>query len=184
MTTHPSNEDTGKMVDGKELLVGRLPTFLPSNGENKASILLNCNFPCDGVIIGWDYFRRDLNIPAYPSVWRRIKDNGPYSYELIGYNELPPDEIEHHTVKIDPQERIEVKQGDILGVFYSTYNIHGAIATAVPEMGVDEKELFTTLTAEVYEEDIDVGDIVDLKDRNMCSEKRTFALRAHVLPKS
>ncbi|XP_013390781.1 uncharacterized protein LOC106164951 isoform X2 [Lingula anatina] len=175
--------DNKAMLDEKKVVVGRKAEFLPEAGENKAYVLLSYIFPCEGTILSWEYFRRDSVITPYACVWRRVAENGPHCYMLVGYTELPPsDSVDgHQVVPIDPSERIQVKPGDILGIFHSVYNIHGAVATAKKDQGVDE-DLHSTILADVYEEDIDIGDVVDFQEKNMTCEKRSFSIRAHVQP--
>lgn len=165
----------------KIVQVGRKPEFFPQHTtSNKMLLLLEDVVPSKGVIVSWQYYRREPLVPAIASVWRKLDGEG--SYKLVGQNDLPAGVMDMHVVPVNEDERISVEPGDILGIFYSHYSISGSIAcSAADREDCDNRKMFDVVELEVFEEDLDVGDVVNVTKLPHTARRMAVALQANIL---
>lgn len=161
--------------------VGIHPEDLPDTSSNKLVLLLSQSFDSAGSVVRWDYYRKAPLVPLFASIWRHVEDK---KYQLVDYNELTPGVIDFQAREIDDDEQIEVKPGDIIGVFYSRYCISGAVAMKSNDKSDSTKDSNGNITkvveVDVWEEDLSPGDIIDLDSLPHSYSDITLALQANV----
>lgn len=159
--------------------VGRHPEDLPETSNNRLVLLLSHHFASSGHVVRWDYYRKTPLVPLYVSVWRNVEGT---KYQLVDYNELLPGVIDFQAKDISEDEQIEVKSGDIVGVFYSRYAISGAIAMATSkDSGKDDNgNSARVVEVDLWEEDLSPGDVIDLEDVSHHYSNIELALQANV----
>lgn len=160
--------------------IGRHPEDLPETSSNRLMLLLSHHFDSAGRVVRWDYYRKTPLVPLYVSVWRSVEGT---KYQLVDYNELVPGVIDFQAKEIEDDEQIEVKSGDIIGVFYSRYAISGAIAMATSKDDSskdDNGNLTKVVMVDIWEEDLSPGDIIDLETTSHNYRNIDLALQANL----
>ncbi|XP_064631258.1 C-type mannose receptor 2-like [Lineus longissimus] len=153
-------------------------TKLPVTGDNWATLMLDNTFQCSGHIKIWRYYRGHSNGTAYAGVWRKISDQ---KYRLIKKTTFQPAGIGRKTVIL--RHPIGVAAGDIIGVHYDNAHAHGGIITSakMEDDAVAENELYTTLSAPIYNDQVHDGMIVDFNLHDPKVAKKTYALFAKLM---
>ena len=82
---------------------------------------------CSGQIVAWQFvrFSRDPEAAFYASVWRRV-NRRRIEYELVGANRIIGGRDRYRkwkTYVVPKEERIDVKEGQHLGIFYDNVDI-------------------------------------------------------------
>ena len=154
--------------------IGREPGSLSRLGDNRAGLMLNNRFTCEGFIKEIQYFRGDPEPTAYVGIWRQISnDEFILKHEIV----LPADVIGIHTIM--PQVPIRVDRGDFLGVHYDEAQPQGVIVYSIPEDGVlRHQELFQTQSVEIYRANIRVNQTIRLREWASNLGRKTYALKA------
>ncbi|KAH9488652.1 Basement membrane-specific heparan sulfate proteoglycan core protein, partial [Bulinus truncatus] len=154
--------------------VGRYPDKLPRGGNNWTNLLINNVFPCDGNIVGWEYYRLIPEGSAYVGVWRQhVVDS---HFNLIAKTELPSAPVGIREVDVSP---IPVKKGDFIGIFYPRSTHENVIAQAqLADDTVSSNELYQNFHLEIYDEDIQTQNLINLEDHDYKTINATFSLRA------
>ncbi|CAL1546871.1 unnamed protein product [Lymnaea stagnalis] len=153
--------------------VGRNPDKLPRNGTNWANLLINNAFPCDGSVVGWQYYRLIPQGTAYVGVWRQT-DSG---FELVRKTALPPGRVGiREVVMPDP---IPVQKGDFIGIFYPRNAPNNVIAQAqIEDDFVSSEELYQNYYVQLFDEMIQPGVPLDITSFPFQTNNATFSLRA------
>ncbi|KAH9488649.1 hypothetical protein Btru_064884 [Bulinus truncatus] len=154
--------------------VGRNPDKLPRTGNNWANLLINNVFPCDGNIVGWEYYRLIPEGSAYVGVWRQhVVDS---HFNLISKTELPSAPVGIREVDVSP---IPVKKGDFIGIFYPRSTHENVIAQAqLADETVSSNKLYHNFHLEMYDEDVQTQNLINLEDHDYKTINATFSLRA------
>ncbi|XP_041367909.1 uncharacterized protein LOC121382387 [Gigantopelta aegis] len=79
----------------------------------------------NGQIVRWEFVTRAGGVLAF-QVWRPVEDLGENHYELVGENVFRniPDGLEVRSLHVLRDERIQVKNGDLIGVYYDRGRAH------------------------------------------------------------
>ena len=154
--------------------VGRTPDYLPRNGTNWAHLLINNAFPCDGSVLGWEYYRLIPTGVALVGVWRQSSDS---EFTLIRKSVLPPGSVGKRTVHL--QNPIDVQRGDFIGIFYPRETAHNVIASAtVEDNTVSASELFQDYFVEMFDDLVQEGVPFNINQVPFSTTNATFAIRA------
>ena len=109
--------------------------------------------PCDGEIERWEILslRNDLT-PVYLSIWRQ--EGG--LYKLVGYNAVNATKTGPLLSVVPVSERIQVRQGDIVGLFYEGETSPGVVpyADANSIGGYSTSELRSCVSQRAFRQDI------------------------------
>ncbi len=143
--------------------------------------MLDNTFPCAGWLIYIDYYRSLTEGTAYFGIWRQV---GEMVFVLKHRLALQPEAIGKHRVYLPKAFR--VSRGDIIGIHYST--IHPLDSGVIPfalfgDRNIEQTELHMTLNTKLYDEDIEVGTRLNLKDADGGVQRKAFALRANIVYK-
>ncbi|XP_067659130.1 basement membrane-specific heparan sulfate proteoglycan core protein-like isoform X2 [Haliotis asinina] len=154
--------------------VGREPESLPRNGTNWANLLVNNIFPCNGNVVGWEYYRLIPTGVAYVGVWKQVTDT---EFTLVGKTELPPGPTGIRIVQL--QTPINVQRGDFIGIFYPRGTPNNVIASATLEdENVSLNEMFQDYYVELYNDMIQEGIPFNIETVQYSKTDATFAIRA------
>uniref|UniRef100_A0A0B7ATX1 Basement membrane-specific heparan sulfate proteoglycan core protein n=1 Tax=Arion vulgaris TaxID=1028688 RepID=A0A0B7ATX1_9EUPU len=154
--------------------VGRSPNYLPRQGLNWASLLINNVFPCDGTVLAWEYYRLSTQGSAFVGVWRQI---GNTEFTLIRKTELPAAAAGLNSV--DVEVPIQVQQGDFIGIFYPRSTPENVVAQAtIIDDAISDTELFQIYSAQFYEDSVREGASFDIKQVPNTSFNASFSIRA------
>ncbi|KAI8747719.1 basement membrane-specific heparan sulfate proteoglycan core protein, partial [Biomphalaria glabrata] len=155
--------------------VGRNPDKLPRSGNNWANLLVNNVFPCDGNIVGWEYYRIIPQGSAYVGVWRQ--DLFDSHFNLISKTELPSAPVGIREVSTNP---ISVKKGDFIGIFYPRTTPNNVIAQAqLADEILSSNELYQNFHIEIFDDDITQNNnLINLENIDYNTINATFSLRA------
>ena len=156
------------------LYVGREPTSLPRLGDNKAGLMLNNRFTCEGYVTELRYFSGNPVARGYVGIWRQTADD---EFIMKHQVELPPAPIGIHSILLP--EPIRVDRGDFLGVHYDRDVPQGVVVNSIPEDSVlRHSELFQTQCVEFYRGDIQENQPIRLSSYTSQLERKTYALQA------
>ncbi|XP_048238836.1 basement membrane-specific heparan sulfate proteoglycan core protein-like isoform X2 [Haliotis rufescens] len=154
--------------------VGREPESLPRNGTNWANLLVNNIFPCNGNVVGWEYYRLIPTGVAYVGVWKQVTDT---EFTLVGKTELPPAPTGIRIVQL--QSPINVQRGDFIGIFYPRGTPNNVIASATLEDDIISlNEMFQDYYVQLYDDMIQEGIPFNIESVPYSKTDATFAIRA------
>lgn len=154
--------------------VGREPSALPRAGDNWANLLVNNAFPCNGRVIGWEYYRASASGTAFLGVWRQVSGS---EFTLIGKTRIPAGQVGFHAVSTEIP--IRVNQGDFIGVHYPRAQRSGVVASSIAgDKGVPINELFQNYYIQMFDDQVVEGVPVDVNDQTYSITGTTLALRA------
>ncbi|XP_012944719.1 basement membrane-specific heparan sulfate proteoglycan core protein [Aplysia californica] len=154
--------------------VGRKPDYLPRNGSNWANLLINNAFPCEGQVVGWEYYRLIRDGSAFVGVWRQSADS---EFMLVRKTELPSADVGVQTVTVDSP--IPVQRGDFIGIFYPRSTPNNVIAQAtLADDVVASTELYQDYNAQIYDDMLSEGIDFNINAVPFESRNATFSIRA------
>ncbi|XP_025082607.1 basement membrane-specific heparan sulfate proteoglycan core protein-like isoform X8 [Pomacea canaliculata] len=154
--------------------IGRKPDFLPRNGSNWASLLINNAFPCPGRVVSWEYYRLIPEGEAFAGVWRQVTET---EFLLVDRTLFPPAAAGRQTVSVT--RPIEVQRGDFIGIFYPRSTRNNVIAQAtLADDAVPASELFQNYYAQFYEDMLEPEVPFDVSTVPSRTTNATFAIRA------
>ena len=107
--------------------IPELPTGLAIPG-NWLNVCLKQSLSCSGQISRWQLLSLGESV-VYASVWRRVGEN---EFTMVGFNRLNMSRAGLITMFVEPEERIFVRPGDLLGIFYDDPEAVGAVPYADP----------------------------------------------------
>jgi hypothetical protein len=139
--------------------------------------MINNQFPCDGRITAWSYYRIVPRYDGFVGVWRQLSDS---EFLLIGKTKLPVDVVGNHTVFVDPP--IRVQPGDFIGVFYARDVEEGVVGSAtsaeVASGVVAQDELYQNYYAQFFDDMIQEGVPFNMNQVTYSVSSATFAVQA------
>lgn len=154
--------------------IGREPTALASSGSNRANLLVNNAFPCDGYVIAWKYYRSNPRGRAYVSVWRQTDLT---DFVLVQKTELPEAPVGIHTISLDYP--IPAFKGDFIGIHHDRDATAGVIATAnADDATVPTSELYQSYNIPLFDDSILKGETQSIAQLAYTLTSVTFALQA------
>ncbi|XP_052760298.1 basement membrane-specific heparan sulfate proteoglycan core protein-like isoform X2 [Mya arenaria] len=118
----------------------------------KANIMVDNPFPCDGTIVAWRYYRIERVGTAYFGVFRPVEGGG---HQIVNYTEIPEAEIGEQRVQLT--NKINVIQGNYIGVFYDRGTQFGVVSNDISLSSSDRNDLYTNYVIAAYFEDLSSG---------------------------
>lgn len=79
----------------------------------------------EGIVVSWDLYVEEGRVSraVYLQIWRPIKPDAKRAeYNLVGQTLFYSDIIGHSHIILHPKDRLQVKKGDTIGIYYSFYN--------------------------------------------------------------
>lgn len=160
--------------------IGQPVRQLPRLGANWANLMLNNIFTCNGNLTELIYFRGSDTGSAFVGIWTQIDE---HVFILKSKVELPQGEA-GLTSYVLPRP-LAVKRGDLIGIHYSRYQPSGIIYnTLISDNAVSENELYQTVNVELFDEDIETGEPIDVRDYAGEMLRKTFALQGVFMPET
>ena len=119
------------------------------------------------------YYRKEPYSPVFIGIWREVGDR---LYVLQRKIVLPPANIGMHIIRLD--ELVPVDKGDIVGIHYNQKTAQSPLGIATNEDTgiVPENELFETLVTPVYDENIRVGEAINLDEYGFAKKRKAYAM--------
>ena len=154
-------------------VLGGTPVKLPHLDDNSASFMLGHTFPCSGVIAVFHYYRANPTGTVFVGIWRQVTSD---TYLLKHKIELRPDNVGLHRVFFT--EPIAVHQGDFIGIHHSRVVSRGVIpSTYLGDYPYPQEKLVQTIVADVFDEDIRIGETINLRNREQVISLKAFAIQ-------
>ena len=145
--------------------------------------------PCDGQISSWNFYSiLDDGSEIYLSVWRRSTRAGATDrdFQLVGYNLANATRIGQEIVQIPKEERITVRQGDFLGIFYEQADLYGVIpfVSSRTPGNFAQSDFQDCVDTEIYRTDI-LRQVASRGDVNVNGPavSRLYGLQAEIIRK-
>ncbi|CAH1786990.1 unnamed protein product, partial [Owenia fusiformis] len=151
--------------------VGREPSDLPLKSDNWAALLVDAVFPCDGDLVGWEYFLSDSEATPVATVWRLVSDK---VYKIVWKTPLRNGFQGRRVMNFD--KYLSIKKGDMIGLHYQGGSKPGIPSSRGSDGVVGDSELFNAIHFQVFDEFLTEGDEIDLA--RWSTIRVTYALRA------
>lgn len=153
--------------------------------------MLSNKFTCDSILTKWEYYRTDPKAIIFVGVWRIPDDSPEYYFELIGKNQLTGNTTGAHVVQVPPNEIIQAKAGDFIGIHYAGRSETGGIGMTIKdnaknatETGTSDNLMFyETFSAGVFDENMIVG-VMNFDTNDKKIQNSSIGLKGHLIPLS
>ena len=138
--------------------------------------MINNQFPCNGFVVGWRYYRSAYFGTTIIGVFRQISDT---EFILVAKTILPSENaIGIYTT--EPDSPILVRKGDFIGIFHPQDSRGSVIpfARAGSDPQVPESELYQNYYTNLYESDLEQNVPFKITDFVYSENLATYALEA------